>query len=415
MNSLLIFGLIMAGFLLVAFLSIKFFFGKSFIFWICIWTVILLSLFGFLMFFSGMNGVKHLYWSVPSIMVVGFLVFYYLNNIIRKPLEKAIHLLEEIAEGNLDIALHQVDKKDELGTLNNSLFQLAEVLRKIISDIRASADSLTSASMEMSAASDQISRGANEQASSIEEVCSTMEEISANIQQNTENAQQTEKVSVEANNSIKDVAEKSKEAIQANQNIADKITVINDIAFQTNLLALNAAVEAARAGDQGKGFAVVAAEVRKLAESSKLAAEQIVSLTHTALKTTQKAGEVMNETIPKIDKTSMLVQEITAASIEQNNGAIQVNNAIQQLNNITQENASSSEELATTAEMLSAQAVQLKELISFFKLSEDGHSSNVSNQHHIFKDDTSRLLNQNFNKKNERLKEEAHDGQFTQY
>lgn len=202
-----------------------------------------------------------------------------------------------------------------------------------------------------------------------------MEEISANIEQNTDNASQTEKVSSEANLEIKNVASKSSQAVEANKKIASKITVINDIAFQTNLLALNAAVEAARAGEHGKGFAVVAAEVRKLAENSKKAAEEIVHLATTGLQISEEAGEVMQGIIPKVENTSKLTQEISAASIEQNNGASQVNDAIQQLNNVTQQNAAASEQLATSAEEMSSQAEQLKDMISFFKVANGSNSS----------------------------------------
>lgn len=165
-----------------------------------------------------------------------------------------------------------------------------------------------------------------------------------------------------------EVASRAKEANEANQNIANKIVIITDIAFQTNLLALNAAVEAARAGEYGKGFAVVAAEVRKLAENSKIAAEQIITMTKTSVEKGSSAGELMMNTIPKIDNTLKFAQEISAASREQNSGINQVNSAIQQLNNVTQQNASASEELASTAEELAEQAEQLNELISFFKI-----------------------------------------------
>jgi methyl-accepting chemotaxis protein len=174
-------------------------------------------------------------------------------------------------------------------------------------------------------------------------------------------------MSIEANEGIKNVAERAQKSVEANKTILEKISVINDIAFQTNILALNAAVEAARAGEYGKGFAVVATEVRKLAERSKQAAEEIVRITQESYKFSSGAGEVMAETMPLVDKTTKLVQEISAASLEQNNGAVQVNNAIQQLNNVTQQNASSSEQLSVSADELSSQAEQLGEFISYFK------------------------------------------------
>jgi methyl-accepting chemotaxis protein len=214
---------------------------------------------------------------------------------------------------------------------------------------------------------EQISQGANEQAASVEEVSATMEEISSNIAQNSDNAQQTEKISEASANGIQKVAVSSKQSLESISTISQKITIINDIAFQTNILALNAAVEAARAGEHGKGFAVVAAEVRKLAERSKLAADEIVSLSQKSVSVTQESGLLMEKLLPEIAKTAQLVQEISAASMEQSNGANQVNGAIQQLNSITQQNASSSEELSSSAEELANQAETLLDLVSFFK------------------------------------------------
>jgi methyl-accepting chemotaxis protein len=204
-----------------------------------------------------------------------------------------------------------------------------------------------------------------------------MEEMSSNIQQNTDNAMQTEKISISSAQSMANVANASEESLVSVREITEKINIINDIAFQTNILALNAAVEAARAGEHGKGFAVVAAEVRKLAERSKIASDEIVSLSQKSRQVTEESGEMVEKILPEIEKTSKLVQEISAASQEQNAGADQVNSAIQQLNQVTQQNAAASEEMATSSEELSSQAEQLKDLISFFNIGNTQKSSNV--------------------------------------
>ncbi|HKL08413.1 MAG TPA: methyl-accepting chemotaxis protein, partial [Bacteroidales bacterium] len=271
-----------------------------------------------------------------------------------------------------------LEQQDEVGMLAKALNRMVVQLRDIVETVDLSADNIASASQQTSSGSQQLSQGANEQASSAEEVSSSMEEMASNIQQNTDNAQQTEKISVEASEGIKKVAEAAQESLESIRQIADKITVVNDIAFQTNILALNAAVEAARAGEHGKGFAVVAAEVRKLAERSKVAADEIVGLSNKSVKVTEDAGEFMMEIIPNIEKTAKLVQEISAASMEQNSGADQVNNAIQQLNQVTQQNAAASEELATSSEELSSQADQLKDNISYFSIGKEMKKQKIS-------------------------------------
>ncbi len=300
-------------------------------------------------------------------IVVSVILIYTLFNYIVKPLRSAMSFANAIAQGDLTQNL-VINQHDEAGKLVLALDQMNKKLREVVGSVINGMQSISAASQQLSSTAQVLSQGANEQASSIEEVSSTMEEIASNIYQNTENSQQTEKISIEANNGIKVVAEKALQTVKANKEIASKITVVNDIAFQTNILALNAAVEAARAGDQGRGFAVVAAEVRKLAERSKIAAEEIVGLAGNSLELAEGAGTVMMNTIPKIENTTKLVQEISASSQEQSNGATQVNNAIQQLNNVTQQTAAASEELATSAEEMAGQAQTLTEMISFFKI-----------------------------------------------
>jgi len=288
---------------------------------------------------------------------------------IIKPINKGVDFARQLSEGDLTATIN-VDQKDEIGLLASALTNMANRLREIVSSILAGSNNIAVASQQMSSTSQEMSQGANEQASSVEEVSSSMEEMAANIQNNTDNARQTENIANNSANGIEEGSKATNTAVDAMKNIAEKIRIINDIAFQTNILALNAAVEAARAGEHGKGFAVVASEVRKLAERSKVAADEIDDLSKNGVDVAERAGSKLSEIVPDIQKTARLVQEIAAASIEQSSGADQVNNAIQQLNNVTQQNAAASEEMATSSEELASQAEQLKEIISFFNTGE---------------------------------------------
>jgi methyl-accepting chemotaxis protein len=283
-----------------------------------------------------------------------------------EPAEVA-EMAKKIASGDLTMTF---DSNGQKVGLYGAMQDMVKKLQEIVQNIREGAENIASASEQMTVSSQQVSEGATEQAASAEEVSSSMEEMSSNIQQNTDNAAQTEKIALQAAQDIQQGAQAVNQTVDSMKTIADKITIIGEIARQTNLLALNAAVEAARAGEHGKGFAVVAAEVRKLAERSQLAATEIDALSKSSVAIAEKSGKLLEQIVPNIEKTAKLVQEISAASIEQNSGADQVNNALQQLNKVIQQNAATSEEMATSSEELSSQAEQLKDTIAFFDLDE---------------------------------------------
>ncbi len=300
-------------------------------------------------------------------MLVMMIVVLFISQSITKPIIHIVDIMKRIAQGHINTNLQLSNRNDEIGALEVSLKTMTDKLKEVVEGIIEGATHISAASDQFSSTSEQISQGANEQAASVEEVSSTTEEIAANIEQNTANAQETEKISIKAQEGIQKIADQSTKTIEATKIITDKIQIINDIAFQTNILALNAAVEAARAGEHGKGFAVVAAEVRKLAENSRTAADEIINHAQNSFDMVNETGSQMKEMLPEIIKTTTLVQEIAAASREQNSATNQVNTAIQELSSITQENSSASEELASSAEELASQAEALKEMVAFFK------------------------------------------------
>lgn len=289
---------------------------------------------------------------------------------ITKPIFKGVAFAKRMSQGDFTEQL-DIYQNDEIGVLASALNDMVLKLRDTVSDVQTASNTVASGSQQLSSSSQAMSEGASEQASSIEEVSSSMEEMEANINQNTDNAVQTEKISQQAASNAEKGGDAVNQTLQAMKDIAEKISIIEDIARQTNLLALNAAIEAARAGEHGKGFAVVAAEVRKLAERSGIAAAEISDLSTSSVEIAENAGKMLEKIVPDIQKTAELIQEIAAASNEQNSGASQINKAIQQLDRVIQQNASASEEMASTSEELSSQALQLQESTSFFNIGND--------------------------------------------
>ncbi len=304
-------------------------------------------------------------------LLLGVIVAFFLTVGITRPVMQGVDFAKRMAEGDFTTQL-DINQKDEIGVLAAALNDMVVRLRQVVADVRGATENVASGSEELSASSETLSQGATEQAAAIEEVSSSMEQMASNIKQNADNAQQTEKIALQASKDAQEGGVAVNKAVGAMKNIAEKIGIIEEIARQTNLLALNAAIEAARAGEHGKGFAVVAAEVRKLAERSGNAAGEISELSSSTVSVSEKAGEMLMKLVPDIQRTAELVQEIAAASNEQNAGADQINKAIQQLDQVIQQNASASEEMASTSEELSSQAQQLQQTMGFFRVDVSG-------------------------------------------
>jgi methyl-accepting chemotaxis protein-1 (serine sensor receptor) len=288
-------------------------------------------------------------------------------------LAEAVRVLGTLATGDLTVKVGS-GYAGMFGQLLGSMDAMAARLSQVVGDVRGSAEALSSASEQVSATAQSMSQASSEQAASVEETSASVEEMTASITQNSENARVTDGMAVQAAKQADEGGRAVTQTVDAMKEIARKIGIIDDIAYQTNLLALNAAIEAARAGEHGKGFAVVAGEVRKLAERSQVAAQEIGEMAGTSVAVAEKAGRLLVDMVPSIRKTSDLVQEIAAASEEQSSSVGQINTSMTQLNQITQQTASSSEELAATAEQMSAQAQSLQQLMAFFRVEGAGAS-----------------------------------------
>jgi len=296
-----------------------------------------------------------------------YVIIYFIAVKISDPIVKGVEFAKSISAGNLNTQL-AIDQNDEIGDLAESLSIMAARLTKIISEVVQSSDAIAESSLELLDSSVKLADGANNQAASSEEISTSMELVLSRIQQNTQNAKETEKIALQAAKGIQVGNESTKALIQSMNNIAQKISIVGEIAKQTNLLAINAAIEASRYGIQGKGFAVVAAEIKKLAERSQLAAKEINELSNQGLFQAKETGNILLEIIPDIEHTALLVKQIAASSLEQKISSEEINAGIQQLNRVTQQNAGSSFELSVNSKNISKQAENLKNLIAYFKI-----------------------------------------------
>jgi methyl-accepting chemotaxis protein len=283
-------------------------------------------------------------------------------------LQEMAFVAKSLSEGDLRA---QVKPRSDKDTFGQAFVSMVDKLSQVIGEVRSGAMALSGASAQVSSSSQTLSQGTSEQAASVQETTASLEQMSASINQNVANGRQTEEMAVKGAAEAGEGARAVTETIDAMREIADKITVIEEIAYQTNLLALNAAIEAARAGDHGRGFAVVAAEVRKLAEKSQTSAKEISGLASSSVSVADRSGRVLKDLVPSIRKTAELVQEVAAASAEQASGVAQVNQAMTRVDNVTQRNASAAEELASTAEEMAAQAQALEQLVAFFRIASD--------------------------------------------
>ncbi len=288
---------------------------------------------------------------------------------ITRPVRAMADHLGEMAQGGGDLTKRiEIVSHDEVGQMANSFNAFVKKLEEIISEVRVSSDGVASAASQVAASAASLSQGTSEQAASIEETTSSLEQMSASITQNAENSRQMEQMAVKGARDSEESGGAVRESVSAMKQIAEKISIIEEIAYQTNLLALNAAIEAARAGEHGRGFAVVATEVRKLAERSQTAAQEIGGLAANSVAVAERSGELLRELVPAIKKTSELVQEVSASSREQSSGVVQINKAMSSVDTVTQRNASSAEELSSTAEELAAQSEALQQLMAFFRV-----------------------------------------------
>jgi len=308
--------------------------------------------------------------SLVSIFV-SIVVTLVISRGITKPIQQVVEIVENISAGDLTKTIN-ADRGDEIGRLLGAMAKMTGKLNEMIGEVRMGAGSVSTAAAQVASSASTVSQGTSEQAAAVEQVTSSMEEMNASVAQNAENSRKMEQMARKGAQDATQSGQAVQEAVSAMKLIAEKIAVIEEIAYQTNMLALNAAIEAARAGEHGRGFAVVAGEVRNLAERCRTAAQEIGGLAVANVQVAERSGGLLTELVPSIQKTADLVQEVASTSREQAAGVNQINGAISQVGLVTQRNAAGAEELSSTAEELASQAEALQDMISFFRVSAVG-------------------------------------------
>jgi methyl-accepting chemotaxis protein len=305
-------------------------------------------------------------WVILGVSILAALVFV---RSVKRALLDSVATAERIAGGDLATEV-VVDQGGEIGRLQSAMRHMTGALGRIIGEVRASADAITAAASQVSTTAQGLSKGTAETASSVEETTTSLEEMSATIAQNAENSRKTEQLAGKNAREAEESGRAVQETVAAMRSIADRTSIIEEIAYQTNLLALNAAIEAARAGEHGRGFAVVAAEVRRLAERSQIAAKEVRDVADASVKIAEHTGSLLGGLVPSILQAAEYVAEVTAASNEQTSGVKQMNQAMVQVDSVSQRSASSAAELSSTAEEMASQATAMRELIDYFHLAE---------------------------------------------
>ena len=302
-------------------------------------------------------------------LAVSFFIIFAVVNVMVKWLQQTQKVMSDLSAGRLDLQFdkeHVLAGGDDLAEINDAITKVVDQFSRVVKEMVENTRVVTDISKQISESADSISSGANDQASSVEETSASIEQISATVMQNSQNATSTKSIAMQTAESARESGEAVLDMVGAMRKIAQKVSIIDDIAYQTNLLALNASIEASRAGEDGRGFAVVAAEVRKLAERSKIAASEVIEMADQSVSISESAGEQITEILPNIDKTSELIQEISAASDEQSSGLHEITFAISQLDKVAQHNASSALQLTKMSDEMDASILKLDEVIRFF-------------------------------------------------